>query len=83
MNSPRDAYNRNALRVARQLAWLEVELERHEERAADFDEAVRLWPMVGRLAYIEDELTFALMLLSGKSEKEIENALNDGGQDYE
>jgi hypothetical protein len=83
MNNPRDAYNRNALRVARLLAWLEVELERHGERAADFDEPVRLWPMAGRLAYIENELTFVLMLLSSKTEKKINQALKDGGQDNE
>lgn len=78
MSNARQSYERNSLRVARLLAWLEAALERHEERAADFDEPVRLWPMVGKLAYSEQELIFPLMLLSGQSEKEIKQALNDG-----
>ena len=83
MSNARDAYDRNSLRVARLLAWLEFALERHDERADDFDECGRLWPMVGNLAHVESELKAILGFISGMTEGEIEHALNDGGQGNE
>jgi len=42
--------------VARLVAWLQVSLERNYERATDFDEPSRLWPMVGDLCHVEEQL---------------------------
>ena len=84
MNNPRAAHDRTALQIARLLAWLEVELERYEERVAGLKQPARLWPLVRKLAYIQSELVFLLMHLSGKSEGEINDALDsDGGDNHE
>lgn len=80
MNSPLEAYARHARRIAKILVLLEMTLERHGERARDFDDPSRLWPMVGSLGHAEDELKLVLMFLSGTTEEDIDDTLNGKGQ---
>jgi hypothetical protein len=78
MNNARDAYLERSRRVASLLAWLDCELARHEARAMK-PENVKDWGMVGDLGHVEEELKGPLCFLSGMSEAELDQALNDGG----
>ena len=81
MTNPVDAYLERSHRVALLMEWLAAALERHDDRAADFDEPARLWPMVGNLEHVEEELKPLLSFIAAVPECEIDELLNRGGQD--
>jgi hypothetical protein len=80
MSNALDTYLEQSRRVASLMGWLGAALERHDERAPNFDDSKTLWHMVGRLARVEAELKPILGFIAGMTEGEIEQALNDGGQ---
>jgi hypothetical protein len=74
-----DTYLERSRRVASLLAWLDCERESHETEAMKPQNAQN-WAVIGDLEHVEELLKAPLCFLSGKSEKEINSALNDGGQ---
>ena len=80
MNNPRDAYARRRNRVGWLMTWLDAALERHYMRAT---QSANLWPMVGDLGHVEEELIPLLRFVSGISEEKIIKILDSmkkGGQ---
>jgi len=83
MNNPIVAYARRARHVAWLMARLKAELNRQHRQVRDFDEPSRLWPYVGNLGHLEEELIPLVAFLSGASDEEITNALDEEGQGNE
>ena len=81
MNNPRDIYCKYTRRIACLLAWLDCELESHEESAGKPENAGIIWPKIGDLTHVEDLLKAPLCFLSGKTEEDLERALNDGDEE--
>ena len=79
MSNALNTYLERSRRVAALLAWLDCELESHEAKAMK-PENVRNWGFAGSLGHVEELLKAPLCFLSGMSEAEINEALNDGGQ---
>ena len=79
MTNAHDTYLERSRRVASLLAWLDCELGAHEAKAMKPENA-KDWGMVGDMGHVEEELKRPLCFLSGMSEKEIDDALNDGGR---
>jgi len=79
MSNALETYLERSRRVASLLAWLDCELEVHEATAMRPANA-KNWGLVGDLGHVEDLLKMPLCFLSGMSEKDINEALNDGGQ---
>jgi hypothetical protein len=75
-----DIYLERSRRVATLLAWLDGELTKHEARAMKPENAQN-WTLVGDLTHVEELLKAPLCFLSLMSEKEINQALNDGGNE--
>ncbi|MGD0904740.1 MAG: hypothetical protein ABR924_17530 [Terracidiphilus sp.] len=77
MNKPLDTYRERSRRVASLMAWLECEIDRHEAKATKPENAEKLWPLVGDLEHIEEQLIAPLSFLSGITEEQIKEALID------
>lgn len=83
MSKPLDAYLERSRRVTSILVLIQAGIDEHDRKAAKPENAGKLEAMNRKLQVLEAELKPALWFISGLTEVEIDEALNDGGKHNE
>ena len=80
MSKPLDAYFERSRRVTSFLVWILGEVDAHNRETLKPENAKNIAAMTRTLEILEAELKPVLWFISGLTQVEIDEAVNDGGQ---